>query len=441
MAKTNAEVVKLNREYNLFSWSVQGTLNPIPMETAEGIYFFDAEGNRYIDLSAQLVNTNIGHQHPKAIAALKEQADKLTFAAPKFANSEKGECAKKIIERLPDNFGKVFFTNAGAEANENAIKIARFYTGKHKIISRYRSYHGATAGAITLTGDPRRWPAEPGVPGILKCFDPYCYRCPFGKERDYCNLECATHIDEIIMYEGPQNVAAIIIETVTGSNGIIPPPKEYMLKLREICDKYNVLLICDEVMAGWGRTGKRFAFENYDIKPDIVTMAKGLTSGYAPLGAVAVSKKIAEFFEDHMLSAGLTYSGHTLGVGTANKVIEIYDEEKLVENSEKMGQYLEKKLHELMDKHPCVGDVRGLGLFWGIELVYNRETKEPLCPFGGGASPVDELNKFLVENGIVMLIHWNVMMYAPPLVITKEQVDETLAIIDKGLDLMDKYVK
>lgn len=440
MKMTNEEVVKLNRKYNLFSWSIQGTINPMPMERGEGIYIFDAEGRRYIDLCAQLVNCNIGHQHPKAIAALKEQADKLTFAAPGFANSTKGKVAKKIIDLLPDNFGKVFFTNAGADANENAIKIARYFTGKNKIISRYRSYHGATAGAITLTGDPRRWPAEPGIPGVIKCFDPYCYRCPFGQVKGNCKLECATHIDEILMYEGP-NVAAIFIETVTGTNGIITPPEGYLPKLREICDKHQVLLICDEVMAGWGRTGKTFAFENYGIKPDIVTMAKGLTCGYVPLGAVAVSSAIAEYFEDHMLSAGLTYSGHTLALGTADRVIDIYQEENLIEHSRNIGQYVGDRLNELMSKHVCVGDVRGIGLFRTIELVYNRQTKEPMCPFGGGPSPLNELGKFLKEKQIITMIHWNMIMFNPPLIITKEQVDEIINVLDEGLTLMDKYVK
>lgn len=443
MAKlTSAEIVEKSRKYNLFSWSVQSKVNPIVVDTAEGIYLYTPDGKKYVDLSSQLVNTNIGHQHPKAIEAIKKQAEKLTFAAPSFATEEKAICAEKIIKKLPDNFGKVFFTNGGAEANENAIKIARYFTGKHKIIARYRSYHGATMGAITLTGDPRRWPTEPGMPGVIRVFDPYCYRCPWGKERDYCNLECANHIDEVIMYEGAQNIAAFIFESSVGSNGMFPAPKEYYQRVREICDKHKILIICDEVMAGWGRTGKTFAFEHFGYKPDIVTMAKGLTSGYVPLGAVAVSKEIAEYFEDHMLSCGLTYSGHTLAVGAANTIIDLYDEEGLTENSAKLGAYLEEKLNELKAKHKSIGDVRGFGLFWGIEFVKDRETKESMCPFGGGPSPMDQFAKRLKEEGIVALIHWDVLQFAPPLVITKEQIDEILDILDRLIaETLDPHAK
>jgi len=442
MARTNEEIIRQNRQFNLFSWSVQSKVNPLPIESAEGVYFFDAEGNRYLDLASQLINCNIGHQHPKAIAALKEQAEILTFAAPKYSNSKKGECAEKVIGVLPDNFGKVLFTNAGAEANENAIKMARAYTGKHKILARYRSYHGASYGGISATGDPRRWDAEPGIPGIIRCLDPYCYRCPFGKERSTCNLDCANHVEEVLMYEGgKKHVAAMIIEPVVGANGIIVPPDGYMERIRQILDDNDVLLICDEIMASWGRTGKWFAFQNWDIKPDIVTTAKGITSGYVPLGAVCVSSKIADFYDNNFLSCGLTYSGHTLAVGTACRVIDIYREENLIEHSKTIGKYVGDCLEELMDRHPCIGEVRGLGLFRGIELVYNRLTKEPMCPFGGGPSPLDELNKFAMENGVALGIHWNVVQYAPPLVITKAQVDESIDVLDRGFDLMDRYVK
>jgi len=438
---SSAEIVEKSRKFNLFSWSVQCKVNPVVVDTAEGIYLRTPEGKEFIDLSSQLVNANIGHQHPKAVAAIKEQADKLTFAAPSFATEEKAICAEKIIDLMPDNFGKCFFTNAGAEANENAIKMARYFTGKNKIIARYRSYHGATMGAITLTGDPRRWPTEPGMPGVIRAFDPYCYRCPFGKEYGKCSIECATHVEEIIEYEGAGTIAAMIIESSVGSNGLFPAPQEYYDKLRAILTKHKILLIADEVMSGWGRTGKNFCFENYGYKPDIVTTAKGLTGGYVPLGVVVVSTEIADYFEDKMLSCGLTFSGHTLCVATASAVIDIYKDENLIEKSAKMGEYVGKRLNELKDKHPSIGDVRGLGLFWGIEFVKNRETKEMMCPFGGGASPMDELNKNLGARGIIVLLHWNVLMFCPPLVITKEEIDKIIDILDEEIKVLDAHVK
>ena len=429
----NEEVIKLNREYSLFSWSVQGAIHPLPMERGEGIYFYDAEGNRYIDLSAQLVNCNIGHQHPKAIVALKEQADILTFAAPCFSNSKKGECAKKIIGFLPDSFGKVFFTNAGADANENAIKIARYYSGRFKLFSRYRSYHGATAGALALTGDPRRVDAEPLIPGVVKFLDPYCYRCPFGQKEDSCQFECAKHFEELVRYEGPDKIAAVFLETITGTNGIIVPPKGYLPRIRKICDDYGILMVCDEVMAGFGRTGKIFAFEHFGIEPDIVTMAKGLTSGYVPLGAVAVRKEIAEYFENKKLSIGLTYSGHTLSVATACRVMDIYQEEDLLKNSTILGAYAKEQLIKLQDKHVSIGDVRGVGLFIGVEFVKNRGTKEMM----DNASMAD-FKGANMKDGIYHMTYNNLMNFAPPLVITKEQIDEVIATLDKNLVILDK---
>lgn len=441
MAKSSAEIVAQNREYNLFSWSIQGKLNPLVIDTAKGIYLYTPEGQEYIDLSSQLVNANIGHQHPKAVKAIQKQAEKLTFAAPSFATEAKGECAEKIIKLLPDNFGKVFFTNAGAEANENAIKIARYFTGRNKVIARYRSYHGATAGACALTGDPRRWPTEPGMPGVVRVLDPFCYRCPFGKERANCSLECAKHVEEIIMYEGAKNIAAMIIESSVGSNGLFPAPKEYYQAIREITRKNGILLIADEVMAGWGRTGKYFAFQNYDYAPDIVTTAKGITGGYVPLGVVAVSKEIAQYFEDHMLSAGLTYSGHTLCVAAASEIIDIYKDENLIEKSAAMGEYVGKRLEELKAKHKSIGDVRGLGLFWGIEFVKDRETKEGLAPFGADTPEMVEFNGRLKKRGIIVMVHWNVLMFCPPLIITKEEIDKVLEILDEEISFLDGFAK
>ena len=442
MAKmTTKEVVDKSRQYNLFSWSVQSKVSPLVIDTAEGIYLYTKDGEKYVDLSAQLINTNVGHQNKKVIQAIKDQADQLTFVSPGFATEIKARCAEKIIGLLPDTFGKCFFTNAGAESNENAIKIARYYTGKQKIMSRYRSYHGATMGALSLTGDPRRWPAEPGIPGIVRVLDPFCYRCPFGKEYGACEFECVKHVEEVIMYEGADNIAAFIYESSVGTNGMFPAPKEWYQGVRKICDKNGILMIADEVMAGWGRTGKMFAFENFDYVPDIITTAKGITSGYVPLGVVAVSTKIAEFFEDNMLAAGLTYSGHTLAMAAAIACIEVYEEDKMVENSAELGKLVGEKMNELKAKHKCIGDVRGLGLFWGIEFVKNRKTKELMCPFGGGPSPLDELRTRLLKRGIIVLIHWGLLQFGPPLCITKEQVEDAFKILDEEITYIDAYAE
>ncbi len=428
----NEDIIAKNKEYLLFPWLTQDEAWPLPVERAEGVYFFDAEGKRYLDLSAQLVNANIGHQHPKAIAALKAQADILTFAAPAFSNSKKGECAQKVIERLPQSFGKVFFTNGGADANENAIKIARFFTGRFKIFSRYRSYHGATAGAMALSGDPRRIAAEPSIPGMVKFLDPYCYRCPFGQKRESCRLECAQHFEELVGYEGPQTIAAVFLETVTGTNGIIVPPEGYLQKIRKVCDQHGILLICDEVMAGFGRTGKRFAFENFGIEPDIVTMAKGITCGYIPLGAVAVKNDIAAYFDTHYLSAGLTYSGHTLAVATASAVIDIYDEEKLPENAIRVGAYAKERLSDLGRNHPAIGDIRGLGLFIGLEFVKNRETKEMM-----DGKTMGQFKAANLKDGLYHMTYNNILQFAPPLIITEAQIDEAIAVLDKNMVILD----
>lgn len=427
----NADIIARNKKYNLFSWSVQGEISPLPVEHAEGVYFYDAEDKRYLDLSAQMVNCNIGHQHPKAIAALKAQADTLTFAAPSFSNSKKGECAEKLVRRLPDSFGKIFFTNGGADANENAIKFARYTTGRFKILSRYRSYHGATAGAIALTGDYRRHAAEPAAPGMVKFLDPYCYRCPFGQKRASCRLECAQHFEDVVGYEG--DVAAVFLETITGTNGIIVPPEGYLPRIRQICDDHGILLVCDEVMAGFGRTGKFFAFEHFGITPDIVTMAKGITSGYVPLGAVAVSKKIASYFDDHFLSAGLTYSGHTLAVATASAVLDIYAEEKLPENAADVGAYAKEQLSALAVRHPAIGDVRGIGLFLGLEFVKSRETKEPMDGKTMAAFKAANL-----KDGVYHMTGGNILQFAPPLIITKKQIDEAVAVLDKNMAILDR---
>jgi taurine--2-oxoglutarate transaminase len=436
---SSQEIVQMNREYTFFSWSVQGQVNPIPVEKAEGIYFWDTDGKRYIDFSSQLMNTNIGHQHPKVVKAIQDQAAKLCFVHPGNATEPRGLLGKKLAEITPGNLKKTFFTLGGAEANENAIKIARFYTGRHKILARYRSYHGASHGSIALTGDYRRLPVEPAMPGAVHFLDPFCYRCPFGQKKEFCKRECTSHLEEIIRYEGPDKIAAVIMEGVVGSNGLIIPPDDYWPSVRRICDKYGILLISDEVMSGWGRTGKWFAVDNWGVTPDIITTAKGITSGYVPLGAVIVSEPIAKFFDDKYLYAGLTYNGHALACAVAVATITIYEEDHLIENAVTVGKHLGEALEGIKARHPSVGDVRYIGLFSAIELVTNRDTKETFDP-----SVMAEVGKVLRENGLFTFIMANNMgsmvFVVPPLCITKEQLNEGLAIVEKALEVADKVV-
>lgn len=427
---SSEEVVQLNKEYTLFSWSVQSATNPIPITRAEGVYFWDADGKRYIDFSSQLMNMNIGHQHPKVIKAIQNQAAQLCYAHPGMATEARGLLGKKLAEVAPGNLKKTFFCLGGAEANENAIKIARFYTGRHKLMARYRSYHGATQGAITLTGDYRRLPAEPGIPGVVHFLDPYCYRCPFGWTIQTCHRECISHVEEVINYEGADKIAAIIMEGVTGSNGLIIPPDDYWPRVREICNKYGILLISDEVMSGWGRTGKWFAVDNWNVVPDIITTAKGITSGYVPLGAVIISDSIADYFEDKMLWCGLTYSGHPLACAAGVATIEVYKNDGLLENAARMGSHLGERLEELKLKHESVGDVRYIGLFSAIEIVKNKANKMPI-------DPLIETGKYLREHGLFTFIFHNVLFVVPPLCIHKDQLDEGLTIIDEALHITD----
>lgn len=438
---TNAEVKKKNRDYSLFTWCVQNKTDALPIDRGDGIYLYDMEGNRYYDMRSDQVNCNIGKQNPKVIQAMKDQLDKITFGGPQYSTVPKGELSEKLVKHLPDTFGKILYTNAGADAVENALKMARDYTGRRKVISRWRSYHGCTMGAGAATGDPRRWMMDDCTSGTIRTFAPYCYRCPFGKCPEECKLECATHIEEIIQYENPADIAAIIVETVSGSNLMMAPPDGYLKKIREICDRYGILMICDEVMAGFGRTGSFFAFEQFGIVPDMVVMAKGITSGYVPLGAVAVSKEICDYYEDKLLNTGLTYSGHVLACATACAVIDVMEEEKMVENAQKMGDYIGEKLEEMREKHPCVGDARGIGLMRCLELVYNKETRAPMCPFNGGASPVDELVAYMKAHNVFFSYHWNLVLITPPLIVTREQMDEVLPILDEALTILDKYVR
>jgi taurine--2-oxoglutarate transaminase len=444
--ETNSElgrqVVADAKQYVLHSWSVQDALDPIPVAGGEGRYFWDYDGKRYLDFASQLVNVSIGHQHPKIVAAIKEQAEKLCTIGPPMATEARSTLARLLAEVTPGDLQMSFFTNGGAEANENAIKLARWYTGRHKVIARYRSYHGATAGAITLTGDPRRWPAEPGIPGVVRMLDPHTYRCPAGHPDPCPVCTGAPHLEEILQYEGAHTVAAVILEPVVGTNGIIVPPDGYLQAIREVCDRHGILLIADEVMAGFGRTGKWFGVENWDVVPDILTVAKGINSGYVPLGAMIVRKPIADWVRDKYFAGGLTYSGHPLACASAVASIEAFKEEGVVENSAEMGGVFDEKLRELQGKHPSIGDVRGLGCFWGIELVKDRETREPLVPFnasGEAFAPVARVSKAALERGLYLMTHWNVIMVCPPLTITRDEIDEGIGILDEVLSIADEY--
>lgn len=443
MANYTDKVRKESLTYNLHSWSAQGTLNPMVITRSEGIYFWNSEGKRFTDMSSQLVNVNIGHGNKKVVQAIKDQADKLPYIGPGFAVDVKSEAARKILEVAPDNMGKVFFTNAGAEANENAIKIARMYTGKYKIFSGYRSYHGASYGAANLTGEKRRFPSEPGIPGFVKYFNPYPYRGPieFDSEEEAAKYYL-TLLREQIEFEGPEHIAAIFQETVVGSNGILIPPKGWLEGVRELCDEYNILMVCDEVMTGWGRTGEWFAVDNWNVKPDIITIAKGCTGGYIPLGGVIVSKEIAKYFDDNVLWCGLTYSGHPMGCAAASATIDVYKDENLIENSKKMGYLLGEILEELKEKHSSVGDVRYIGLFSAIELVKDKGTKEPLVPYG--KDPEGLMKKILgmlIEKGFWTYTHDNIIIVAPPLIINEEQLRESMEIMDQVLDYVDTIIE
>lgn len=439
----STEIKEISLKYNLQSWAKQKGLNPIPVEKGDGIYFWDFEGNRYADMSSQLVNLNVGHGNRAIIDAIKEQAEKYCYISPSYGSEPRAELAKMIIELMPDNMGKVFFTNGGADANENAIKMARMFTGRKKVFSRYRSYHGSTFGAGNLTGEPRRYPLEPGVPGFVKFFDPYLYRdnLPFATEKEASEYYIKK-LREQVVYEGADQVAAIVLETITGSNGIIIPPEGYLQGVRKICDDYGIMLICDEVMAGFGRTGKIFGFENWGIKPDIVSFAKGVTCGYVQLGGVAVSKAISEYFDDNTLQCGLTYSGHPLACAAGVACLNFYKENNILDNVNKVGKVLAELLEELKDKHACVGDVRSIGLFSAIELVKDKESREALVPYG--ADPTGLMKSIIAKlaaKKFMTYSHENMILIAPPLIITQEQLKEEMAKVDEVLSEVDALVE
>jgi len=437
---SQSETKKFDKEYIVHSWSVQSALDPLVITQTKGVHMWDENGKRYIDMTSQLMNQNIGHQHPKVVQAIKDQADKLCFVAPGVAYESRSLLGKALAEVTPGDLKRFFFTLSGADANENAVKIARMYTKKWKMITRYRSYHGATYGAIALTGDPRRPPVEPAMPGVVRVFDPYCYRCSFGLAYPGCNLKCADSIEEVIQYETPETVAAVLVESVVGSNGLIVPPDGYMQRLREICTRNDVLLIADEVMSGFGRTGKWFAVDNWGVVPDMITMAKGLTSGYVPLGAVAISRKIMDVLDKQMLWAGLTYNAHPLACGAAIATLKVYEEDKMFANAVAMGGVIRKETDAMKDRHKSVGDARGLGLFWALELVKNKKTREPLVKWnamGADAAVAKEINKRLLAGGVYTTVRWNYLFIAPPLCIREAELREGLKVIDQALDYAD----
>jgi len=438
-------IIEDDRRYLLHSWSAQASRRPVVIAGGRGAMFWDAEGKRYLDFASQLVNLNLGFGHPRVVGAIQTQAADLCYVAPEFANEQRSRLARAVAEVAPGDLNHVFFTTGGATANEAAVRMARLATGRQKVITRRRSYHGATAGALSVSGDPRRQGVEPGVWGTVVVEDPFCYRCPFGLRYPSCEIHCADHIGEVIEFENPETVAAVIVETITGSNARIVPPPEYYPRLREICDRYGVLLICDEVMAGFGRTGKWFAIEHYNVVPDLMTCGKGITSGYVPLGAVVASDRVASFFESHVLLTGATYSGHPLACAAGVATLEAYHAEGLIERCRVLGDRLMAGLRAIGERHPAVGEVRGRGLFACIELVRDRETREPLIPWTPRGArethpAVTGTLGAMKERGVYAYTKWNMIMLAPPFVITEAELEEGLQVIDAALSVADGQV-
>jgi taurine--2-oxoglutarate transaminase len=428
-------VYELDRAHVFHSWSAQGAISPLPIARAEGCYFWDYDGNRYLDFSSQLVNVNIGHQHPKVVAAIQEQAARLSTIAPQHASDVRGEAAQRIAALAPAGMNKVFFTNGGADANENAVRMARLHTGRHKVLSFYRSYHGNTATAITATGDPRRWPNENGIAGIVHFFGPYAYRSAFWSTSEEQEAERALeHLEQVIAMEGPQTIAAILIETVVGTAGVLVPPPGYLQGVRELASRHGIMLILDEVMAGFGRTGEWFAFEHWQVKPDLITFAKGSNSGYVPVGGVIIDDPIAATFDDRVFPGGLTYSGHPLACASIVASIEAMQDEGIVENAARIGaDVIGPGLRELADRHPVIGEVRGMGVFWALDLVSNRETREPLAPYGGSSPAMNELVAACKARGLMPFTNFNRFHVVPPCTVTEAEAKEGLGILDEAL--------
>jgi taurine--2-oxoglutarate transaminase len=441
---TEADVRALDRAHVFHSWSAQALIDPLPIARAEGCYFWDYDDNRYLDFSSQLVNVNIGYQHPKLVAAIQEQAAKLCTIAPSFANDARSEAARLIAEIAPGDLNQVFFTNGGAEANENAIRMARLHTGRSKVFAAYRSYHGATAGAIALTGDPRRWPSEPGIPGIVRYWGPYTYRSAFHAADDAEeSVRALQHLRDLITVEGPHTVAAIILETVVGTNGVLVPPDGYLAGVRAICDEFGIVMIVDEVMAGFGRCGEWLAVDHWGVTPDLITFAKGVNSGYIPLGGVIISERIAASFQTTTYPGGLTYSGHPLACASAVASIGIFREEGIVDNARQIGaDVLGPGLAALAERHPSIGEVRGLGVFWALELVRDRRTREPFVPFnasGADAAPMAEFATACKQRGLWPFIHFNRTHVVPPCTVTADEARSGLEILDQALEVADRY--
>lgn len=441
---TARDIIQDNLDYTLFSWSKQKGITPLAVKRAEGVYLYDYDDKRYIDFSSGLINVNIGHGNQRVTAAVVKQMQEVSYVTPGCATWARGELGRKLAAISPGNLQKSLFTVCGASAIENAIKLARLYTGRHKIISRYRAFHGASYGAMTAGGDPRKLMHDAQqVPNIVHVEDPYCYRCPWGKEITTCNRECVSHIERVIEFEGPENVAAILMEGESGSSGCIKYPPDYLRKVRALCDKYGILLIADEVMSGFGRTGKWFACDLHGVVPDMIATAKGITAGYLPLGALIVSDTIASYFDDKVLWLGLTYSAHPVACAAAVEVLKIYEDEHLVDNAALIGAYIEEKVEAMKLVHPCIGDFRNTGLLGCIELVKNRITKEPMAPFNATAEEMSVMNKVagkLKQLGMYAFVRWNYLFIAPPLSITRPEVDEGLAMIDQALSIADEYV-
>ena len=445
LAGASEEQVRRDDRAHVFhSWSAQGLIDPLPIASAVGSYFTDYAGKRYLDFSSQLVNVNIGYQHPKLVAAIQEQAGRLTTISPAFANDARSEAARLIAEIAPGDLNMVFFTNGGAEATENALRMARLHTGRHKVMAAYRSYHGATAGAIAMTGDPRRWASEPGMPGVVRYWGPYPYRSAFHAENEAQESERALqHLRDTIAVEGPQTIAAIILETVVGTNGILVPPPGYLAGVRAICDEFGIMMIADEVMAGFGRCGEWFAVDHWGVAPDLITFAKGVNSGYVPLGGVIMSDRIAATFAERPYPGGLTYSGHPLACASAVASINIFREEGIIEHARALGEeVIGPELRALAERHPSVGEVRGLGVFWALELVRDRRTREPLVPFnaaGADAAPMNEFAAACKERGLWPFTHFNRTHVVPPCTTTAEEVREGIAILDEALAVADRH--
>jgi taurine--2-oxoglutarate transaminase len=444
---TDSEILPISQEHVFWTWSAQAKVQPIPVKRAKGVYFWDIEGKRYLDFNSMTMCVNIGHSNQRVINAMVHQARELPYAAPGMATKVRAIASKMIAELTPHNaLTKILFTLGGADANENAIKLARDFTGRFKILSRYRSYHGATAGAMALTGDPRRLAWEPGLmPGVVHFLDPYRYRSTFHRsnpeisDEQFCQ-DYLNHLEEIIRFEGPQTIAGILIESVTGTNGIIIPPEGYLQGVRALCDKFGIIMIADEVMSGFGRTGKWFAVDHWGVVPDIITMAKGLTSAYAPLGAVAMKPEIADSFNEHAFESGLTYTSHPISLAAAIANIQVMKDERIIEHASKMGAVLHRLLADMGELHPSIGEVRNLGLFGAIELVKDRITREPMAPWNMTSPEMVEFRKFCLGHGLYIYTHWHTVLIIPPLIITEAQLQEGFSVLDKALEITDKAI-